>query len=373
MQAVILEMVRRWGRTGLAVLDLTFAKDVGWDAAQRCLNSLRTNVLAERYGKRYIVICERGERGGRFHFHILFYKDGADFYTGSNWYWNAKKRREDCNRNEECRAEWRFFRGVLKGYGFGDRVAITPLRSVEAGANYFSKYVGKGHFSRTTEMHGKQLVRYGDPLQAMHSAKFSFAHGGARDRRRVLGRVAGEMSGCEDCPNVEDYDDLRNLFGPQWAYDTLEEFAVASLAFGPVCMGRKALERAQALVWGKWKMRCFFKELPDGRRLLQGAHRYQIRPELSRKYLKVDRHGRPLFVPDDDSFEAVEYVSPAAFADRAMSELRGKFMLLADSWAYDQIFPGPSGRAVTRKTQQGLRADIARNERGDYDEEDDLY
>ena len=312
LQNVITECIRKWGIKGCGVLDLTFDRDVSWNEAQRCLNSLRTNVLAKRFGKRYVIVCERGEKNGRVHFHIFFHKEGSDWYTGSAWYWHPKKRRYMCNRNQALQDEWEFWRGVLKGYGFGDRVSINPLRNPEAAAKYFSKYVGKGHYARTESMKGKQLIRYGEPLQLMHGAKFSRLDGMAKDRRYLMKKIGMEFG-----MDVESSDpkQFTAWFGPRWGYNTLEEFRFAGVLSGESNAGKRAVETVVQEAWDRWKVRLHF--FPQ-----EGVNYRRVSVACGLQYkLKEGLEGKGL---PNDCWEADRWVPGSDLARRAYEELTAK-------------------------------------------------
>lgn len=344
MQAVILEIVRRHGRRGLAVLDLTFAENVSWAEANKRFNSFRTNVLAERYKGRYIVVCERGEKHGRVHFHVLFHDPSADFHTGSAWYWNPKLKRWACNRNKRCQEEFNFFRGILKGYGFGRRVAVTPLRSIEGGARYFSKYVGKGYYSRTPSMFGKQLVRYGQPLEKMHSAKFSFAGGLSRDRRRVLQRLADRYDG------LESYSDLRAMFGPRWAYYTRSEMRMACLVLGPCFAGRKSVASITEEIFARWRIKVLSSRDPFGKTWVHGGHEYRLKENFRLEYL-----GRITEAPDECFEPVASLLTPQQLEERILDEL---CLVLDQLYDGEQCFSArdlPPVAPVSRPTQISLK------------------
>ena len=152
------------GEESVGVLHLTFAEEVDYQTAQDRINSLATNIFRKRYKindlNYYITICEKGGKNGRIHFHVLFIKEGADFKTGTRFQWSERDKKEKIYANPELRAEWEFYREQLPKYGFGiSMVRVEPLKSTEGGARYFSKYVGKGHYTRDESMHGKQLIR----------------------------------------------------------------------------------------------------------------------------------------------------------------------------------------------------------------------
>ena len=241
------------GENSIGVLHLTFEKDVDYQTAQDGINSISTNVFRKRYKinelNYFITICEKGGKNGRIHFHILFIKEGADFKTGTRFQYSKKDKEEKIYANDELRAEWEFFRDELpkyKKYGFGRRVRVEPLKSVKGGARYFSKYVGKGHYTRDESMKGKQLIRpsngfrkyigtkqipvYLDGLITDQVEKFtahqqvSYIGGISSGRRIVLGDV-GATHGCSDLKQ------LNYKLGSHWQHYCKDQMrACASLA-----------------------------------------------------------------------------------------------------------------------------------------------
>lgn len=215
------------GVNSMAVLHLTFKEDVSYPEAQKRINSLRTNVLAKRYrigGRIYVLtICEKGSKNGRVHFHVLVIKKDADFKTGTHMYWCPNAKKEKINANKDLREEWEFYREVLPKYGLGDHVRIEPLKSVEGGARYFSKYVGKGHYSRDDSMLGKQLIRPSNGFRQyfgtkeIDGKKFT-AHqqvnwvGGVSSGRRF---VVGDVGAAHMCHDLES---LNYKLGSQWQH-----------------------------------------------------------------------------------------------------------------------------------------------------------
>ena len=132
LQNQISSACKEHGANSLAVLHLTFSDDVTYPVAQKRINSLRTNILAKRYrvnDKIYVLtICEKGSRNGRIHFHILAVKAGADFKTGTQFYYCPRAKKEKIRANADLRAEWEFFREVLPKYGLGEFVRFEPLK-----------------------------------------------------------------------------------------------------------------------------------------------------------------------------------------------------------------------------------------------------
>ena len=261
LQKTIEQACLEWGENSLGVLHLTFKDDVDHYEAERRMNSLRTNVLAQRYSvdrgghklNNYITIFEKGEKNGRPHFHVLFVKDGADFKTGTYWTFNPHTKKREFHPNAHCRKEFDYLQGVLAKYGFGEYVRVEPLRSVEGGAKYFSKYVGKGHFSRDESMHGKQLIRMGTGFKKYASVKFSWVGGIARGRRGVLARV-GKAWGIEE---TDDLPRLNYILGSRWQHWAKDQI-LACCCFSGEALGKASRTFIETYAENKWGIKIQF-------------------------------------------------------------------------------------------------------------------
>jgi hypothetical protein len=247
---------KEYDSKSFGVLHLTFDDKVEptYQEAQDRMNSLRSNILSERYsvrstgGKKYnnfITICERGGKNGRLHFHVLVIGHGKDYSTGSHWTFHKGSKKREFHPNGDCRAEWEFFRGLLKKYNFGEYVRFEPLRSIEGGAKYFSKYVGKGHYTRDESMFGKQLIRYGNGFDKYHSMKFAWVGGIARGRRGVIGQI-GSMYGIQD-----DIFQLNHVLGSRWQHWAKDQI-LACCCFTGEALGKASREFIQAYASNKW-------------------------------------------------------------------------------------------------------------------------
>ena len=254
LQKVIEQASKEYDPKSFGVLHLTFAEDVSYQEAQDRLNSLRSNVLADRYSvessggqkfKNIITICEKGGKHGRLHFHVLVIGNGRDYRTGSHWTFHKGTKKREFHPNRDCRTEFEFFRGILKKYGFGDYVRFEPLRSIEGGAKYFSKYVGKGHYSRDESMHGKQLIRYGNGFSKYHSMKFAWVGGIARGRRSVIGAV-GKVYGIED-----DIFKLNYVLGSRWQHWAKDQI-LACCCFTGEALGKASRDFIETYAQNKW-------------------------------------------------------------------------------------------------------------------------
>ena len=298
MQAIIEQAALKYGRDALAVIDLTFGqladgKQPSFDYANRCLNSILTNIFRKRYsiiegGKRYnnfLVVCERGGKRGRIHFHILVVKEGADFTTGS--YKGKQNGRVTLHPNGQCTAEWKYLRKHVEAYGFGGRVRVQPLWDVEKGAKYFTKYIGKGHYNRNEEMKGRQLIRYGSGFSRWHSMKFSNVYGASRDRRYVLDMLGGRY-GCSDLG------ELNELFGSRWQY-----YAGDQMRFmGAMARGRllppQTITWLDSYLWNGFKLKLIKVQRQPFKWEIVGAYKYMLKDSEARNWIT-----RSDVAPDD--------------------------------------------------------------------------
>ena len=347
MQFVIEEACRRWGHQSMAEFTLTFAEDVSYQVAQDRVNSLFSNVLRKRYEGRFFVVCERGGKNGRLHFHVVFQIKGSDFVSGCY-------RRDRPNglgkqwvrNNKSIKAEFAYLRDLLPRYGFGSFTQVNPLQSVKGAAKYFSKYVGKGFYHRDESMVGKQLVRYGYAFQSIASTKFSFAWGGSQDRRAVMHQLSLEYG-------LSNLDDFRDTFGKCWVYNSLSEFRVASVLGGrvrPTC-GEKIREEVLRYAWDKWKIKVWLSELPHRSGwVCMGGEKYQLKAEFAKEYI-----GRSSSA-SDDKYEPVKIHPPKDIETRAWKELTDCLASLHDEHGGNDSIPLPR----THQDQDTFGADTSK-------------
>ena len=337
MQSIIEQAALRYGRDAIAVIDLTFGetpdgKPPSFDYANRCLNSILTNIFRKRYsiiegGKRYnnyLVVCERGGKRGRIHFHILVVKEGADFSTGS--YKGKQNGRMTLHPNGQCQKEWQYLRKHVQAYGFGGRVRVQPLWDVEKGAKYFTKYVGKGHYNRNEEMKGRQLIRYGSGFSRWHSMKFSHVHGASRDRRFVLGML-GARYACADLA------ELNELFGSRWQYYAGDQIRFA----GAMARGRllppQTIAWLDDYLWNAFKLKLIKVQRQPFKWEVVGAYKYMIKDSEARKW--VSRSGSA----PDEVYEKVGLHPARNLRQYAMRNLCAK--IEADYYGDKQFQPLP--------------------------------
>jgi hypothetical protein len=301
MSEIIRIVAEKWGQQSIGVMDLTFDGEdqPSYAYANRCLNSFMTNVFRPRYGKNYMVVCERGGKFGRFHFHILFSASSLDFRTGSFRTW-TKAGKCQFHPNRHCRQEFEFLRPKLEGYGFGKRIRIQPLWDVGKGAKYFSKYIGKGHYHRSEDMKGRQLVRYGQDFALFCSMKFSKVAGVSSERRLILSMLGGRY-GCLDL------DELNELFGSRWQYYSGDQMRY-------MCGIRKGggyakqIDWLKGYMWNRYKYKLLAIEQENGWYDIQGAIHCTIKESEARNWLS-----KALYAPDEVYEEAGVLDKPNLF------------------------------------------------------------
>ena len=322
MQHIIEQSAVRYGQQSIASIDLTFGeqydgKPPSFDYANKCLNSLLTNVFRKRYssvegGKHYnnfLIVCERGGKRGRVHFHLLVVKQGTDFFTGS--YKGKRGVRDTFHPNQACRDEWAFLRNVVVGYGFGARVRVQPLWNVEKGSKYFTKYVGKGHYSRNEEMKGRQLIRYGNGFSRWHSMKFSKLHGAPRDRRIVLENLGLRYA-------RYDLLELNKLFGSRWQYYAGDQMRFACSMARKRSLPPQTITFLKAYLWNRFKLKLFYEKVGSFKFVVHGAFKYEIRDSEAMRWISRSDQA------PDDVYEQIGFYTLNSLKQYAWRNLCGK-------------------------------------------------
>ena len=327
MEHIITNACMKFGHESVGTLDLTFEDDANgnqpsFDYVNKCMNSLRTNVLSKRYGHEengkhyndFFVVCEKGGRFGRLHFHVLFAKQGADFRTGS--FITKHKGRKQFHPNAECKAEWKYFRGLMERYGFGAHVRIQPLWDVSKGAKYFTKYVGKGHYGRTDEMRGRQLVRYGNGFARWHSMKFSNFGGAARDRRKVLEYLGARY-------NCLELSELNEQFGSRWQYYAGDQMRFACAMIRKRFLPESTIEWLANYLWVSFKFRLLTQKRGKFQYEVLGAYKYMLKESYVLGRYRQGKCVASLFHADD-CYERTELLVRNSLASFALRTLCGK-------------------------------------------------
>jgi hypothetical protein len=203
-------LAERFGLERLGFLTLTFRDHVtSTKEAQRRFNSLRSNVLAERYAAS-IAVIERTKKK-RIHFHLLVVL-AEDIRTGFDF--AAIDAQDYRSANAFLRSEWAFWRRTAPKYRFG-RTELLPVKStVDAIAKYVGKYIAKHLEARDPMDKGARLVRYTADARQV-GTRFAWVGTKPTLWRTKVAAVAKEF-GCPDMPA------LKEKFGPRWAYHLAE-------------------------------------------------------------------------------------------------------------------------------------------------------
>lgn len=223
----VARLAKKYGLERLGFFTLTFADHVTCPkVAGRRFHSLSSNVLVFRY-EETITVLER-MKSGRIHFHSLVVlpcdvRTGFDFGEASRGVYSSA--------NRDLRAEWAFWRGTAKRYGFG-RTELLPVKSTaEAISKYVGKYIAKHIEHRHHQDKGVRLVRYSK--RASHcSTRFQFASQGSALWRHQVGEFARRNR----CDSLEA---LSTKFGRHWAHHQREAIL--------------AIEPSQGGLWERWE------------------------------------------------------------------------------------------------------------------------
>ena len=225
-----------FGLESLGFFTLTFAKPMfSAKCAQQRMNSLLTNVIRPRYGKRYIGVMERHESGA-IHFHFIIHV-GTDIRTGFDWnlveaaYAEGRKKNFPKARQlwsaaaasavngDFLRKEWAFWRDAKRRYRWLGRCQMLPIRSTgEAIAKYTGGYIAKHMQNRRKEDKGVRLVRYGKEMRWVNS-RIAFVSPKARLFRRKLAAFVAQPH--IQAAGVREYADMKRVFGKRWGYHLL--------------------------------------------------------------------------------------------------------------------------------------------------------
>ena len=216
------------------------------------MNSLLTNVVRPRYGKRYIGVMERHESAA-IHFHFIIHV-GRDIRTGFDWTLAdaayAAARAKDFNKarklwsaaadsalnGEFLRKEWAFWRSKKVRYSWLGRCQLLPIKSTgEAIAKYTGGYIGKHMQHRRKEDKGVRLVRYGKEMRWVNSY-IAFNSTKARLWRRKLAAFVAQPH--IRAAGVRCYDDLKRVFGKRWGYHLL--IPILAMTLNDYATGKEA-------------------------------------------------------------------------------------------------------------------------------------
>jgi hypothetical protein len=233
-----------YGLGHLAFFTLTFAKPIYSAAgAQKRLNSILTNIIRPRYADRYVTVFQRHESGA-IHFHFMVYVK-EDIRTGFDWdlaqqaiyaqkqrnfalaggFWTAAADR--AKNGDFLRGEWKFWREARRRYRWLGRCEMLPIRSTaKAIATYMGRYISKHMQHRCKEDKGVRLVRYGKGMRRVRS-RLAFNSPRARLYRRKVAAFAAPRHIRR--VGVEEYGDLKRVFGKRWAFYLFEKILAMEL------------------------------------------------------------------------------------------------------------------------------------------------
>jgi hypothetical protein len=209
----VAHLAERFGLERIGFLTLTFRDHVLEPReAQRRFNSLKTNVLTDRYPAT-IRVFER-QKSGRIHYHLLA-AVGFDVRTGCDFQQFAEGNYQTAPM--ALRAEWAFWRRIAPRFGFG-RTELLPVRSTSEGiAKYVGKYIGKHLDARDERDKGVRLVEYSRQAR-MASSRFMWAGEGSAAWRRKVGLFAEMICREHRYPGKPCLRALSACLGPRWAH-----------------------------------------------------------------------------------------------------------------------------------------------------------
>lgn len=207
-------MIKHHGVENCGFLTLTFPDNLrDFREAQKRFNSLASNLLRKLFPGGYIVVLEPQKRGA-IHYHLIVGTE-QDIRTGFDF--EAVSKRDYRSANDYLRGLWSQLRNSMDKYGFG-RSELLPIKTTGEGiAKYVGKYLQKNFLECPTDWAKSKArkVRYSRSEWRTHKHGFQFiSEGSARWRQRV-GAFAERVG-------AESFEDLRELFGPRWAYFSRE-------------------------------------------------------------------------------------------------------------------------------------------------------
>jgi len=169
--------------------------------------SFRTNYLSSSKDfSHWVSVYERQARGA-WHLHLVIIVDG-DIRTGCDF--EAFEKRKYRTAPAYLRGLWADLREACPRYGFG-RHELMPVKSCsEAISKYVGKYVSKHIGQRKEEDKGKHQIQCSTGWPK-NTVKWAWYTPGSCEWRRKTAKFA-RINGCSD------FSDIRQLFGPRWAY-----------------------------------------------------------------------------------------------------------------------------------------------------------
>lgn len=231
-------LVTKYGLENVGFLTLTFGdrRPPTLFTLQKRFNSLRTNVLVQRY-PRSVFVVERGEKNGRLHLHGVVVV-GKDIRAGVDFAGIA--RGVYASAGPDLRSEWSFWRRTAPSYGFG-RTEMLPVKSNAEGiARYVGSYLKKHVAQRRAEDKGARLVRfvnYGQ-TERVASSRLAWANDNGWLWRQKVNAWATVLG-------MHSMEELSERCGPRWAY--LFKDQIMGTRLDAVCPSlRIAMESADA-------------------------------------------------------------------------------------------------------------------------------
>ncbi len=208
---------------------------------QRRFNSLRSNVLSDRY-KQGVFVVERGEQNNRLHFHSLVVLD-ADIRTNEAGTgpvdFEAFKKGDYRTASRKLRSEWAFWRKTAPFYGFG-RTELLPVKSTAEGiARYVGGYIKKHVGHRAASDKGKRMIRFLNYGAGDRKASSRLAWNSERSWlwRQKVGVWAKRFK-------LGSMDDIKDVCGPRWAYLFQQQILGQHLAADTVAPSERAAVEA---------------------------------------------------------------------------------------------------------------------------------
>ena len=237
-------------RVGL--LTLTFPKKTSREEAQRKWRSLWTHEFSKRFGE-VIKVFER-HKDGSVHYHLII-ELSHDIRTGFDW--EAFQKSQDIFRHSgrtpefarqrqaylssaspALKAEWKYFRKVLKAYGFG-RHELLPIRlSAVAVGRYVGKYLSQSRRADTADIDkGVRKVEYlhGSRRQ---SSRWSWNSPSGWVWRKKLGEWASQQG-------FKTFEEIAAKHGKRWGWKKYDEIMSTELPDGTVYPSQRHREMAK--------------------------------------------------------------------------------------------------------------------------------
>jgi len=264
----IAKFIQDVGIERIGFLTLTFENkiyDIGEASAH--FNRLNVRVLKEYFGGWCRVIEQH--KDGAWHYHLLV-EMPCDIRTGFDFTaFNASK--EEYQRHGNSGTYYKLLRAAtgkdhplpplwkelwerLQGYSFG-RFELVPVRTNQDGiSKYLAKYLSKGLSAIKPDGRRVRLWAISRNVQRAVRMPFAWVSTGARLWRRKVTMVA-ERFRCRD------FEDIRNLAGPSWAYhlkDLIASLIPDGLTLGEFVLQHNSMEKTGFLG-------CTIDEGPDGK------------------------------------------------------------------------------------------------------------